>query len=289
MTFQGSWKSAYVGPKMWRFNWEIKPILMSWLLTRAALTGWPQPFNRAHRRSLLIPKMTIDLLMSCLVSIQTESICKPRASIRDMIAFTHLQTCWSLLWDQVRGSVWKHQSKALPWALSSLIYRNPRSSWSQSTEENSTSGFRNRGKRSHLTAADACQRCRLLGFIDLLEAGKMLEHRGRQSCVLITCCCQPVPPAREKRRVQALPVRIRATRALNLETLGFHTEILQQLRLVSLVSVNISISKSNIPTADFFFFFCASLMKRMLLSFLPNHAKKSIRMDESDIWFLFSW
>lgn len=94
-------------------------------------------------------------------------------SRKDMIAFTRLQTCWSLLWDQFR-SVWKCQSKALRWALSSLTCRDPRSLWSQSAEENSTTDGRSQeslGKRSHMAAGagEVCQHHWLHGSIDLLE------------------------------------------------------------------------------------------------------------------------
>lgn len=99
----------------------------------------------------------------------------------DMIAFTYLQTCWCLLWDQIRGSVWNHQSKALLWPLSGLIYWDPSSSWSQLTEENSTSGIRNHWEKgptwqqeTHVSA---------VGCMSLLICWRlgMLLHGGLQS------------------------------------------------------------------------------------------------------------
>lgn len=90
---------------MWRFYWEIKPILMSWLLMRAALTGWPQPFNgKPTDTPFLSLKWLLISSSPALYPLRPNQFATLEHFKTDITAFTHLQTCWSLLWDQFRGS-----------------------------------------------------------------------------------------------------------------------------------------------------------------------------------------
>lgn len=138
---------------MWRFYWEIKPILMSWLLKSVALTGWPSPFNGKPTDTLFL-----SLKWLLISSSPASSPFRPvqfailEHSKRDITAFTHLQKSWPLLWYQFRGFVWKHQSKGLRWALPSWTDRDPRSSWSRSTEENFATDGRIQGERPPMAA-----------------------------------------------------------------------------------------------------------------------------------------
>lgn len=166
---------------------------MSWLLMRAALTGWPQPFNgKPTDTPFLSLKWLLISSSPALYPLRPNQFATLEHFKTDITAFT--QTCWSLLWDQFRGSgdpgIWKHQSKSLRWALT---YRDPRSSWSQSAEENSTTGFRNHWERGPMTAGAG----RYVSSPSAAWVYWFTGDRGR-SCSTITCCCcrEPVPPAR---------------------------------------------------------------------------------------------
>lgn len=180
--------------------------------------------------------MTIDLLISCLVSIQTESICTPST-------FQNRYDCFhafaNMLMSAVRpdqGTSLKSPKQSVTMSFVSFDLRRSQLilipiDWREFHIQES-------GITGKKVPPDSRRR------MSAALAAWVYWFAGDWGCcstegfkVLITCCCEPVLPAQGEQRIQALLVRIRATRALNLETFEFHTEKLQLVWLASFVSV----------------------------------------------------
>lgn len=201
----------------------------------------------------------------------------------------HLQTCWCLFWDQIRGSVWNHQSKVLLWALSSLSYWDPSSPWSQLTEENSTSGIRNHWEKgptwqqeTHVSA---------VGCMSLLICWRlgMLQHGGLQSSdnLLLLASSSSSGGTTDS-----------GSSGQDQSNTGFkfrniwisHRETRAGLIGFFCVWTNIWISGCQYRIFHWMiFFFLTSFIEENSTVIYTQSCKNTIRMDESDVWFLFSW